>query len=135
MPRKTAVASQTGSESIVRRIRDLLNGKPLSRPGLIEQWCRWAAVKLDRGWTDDQVVNHIRNRWLEHSHTLPDDSIIPELESALEDVYRQVDQHGWKPPQVAVVYRSLASQYPQKPWLSDWADRFLAMGDSWKPLP
>lgn len=38
-----------------------------------------------------------------------------------------------KPPRaVAVVYRSLGNQFPAKDWLYDWADRFEAMGDTWK---
>ena len=57
---------------------------------------------------------------------------VPEssLSQGLREVHEMVTS-GHSPAQCAVVFRSLANEYPHTPWLREWAGRWEALGSSW----
>lgn len=102
-------------------------------PRKIVHWHAWALSHMKQGWSRTEIEDRIRKSW--HQHTMSRDMspLEPELLDVLREVYKLADSGG-TPSQCAVVYRSLAKQYPSRDWLSDWADRWEEAGSDWKAV-
>ena len=117
--------------TLARWIEGFLSTKPLTSPRRVVEWQTWAREKLVGGWTPMSVRDHIVGawkRWVAHGNA--DTSPLPAaLALALKDVY-EMAEHGADPKTCAVVYRSLAKEYPQRVWLADAAER-MERAETW----
>ena len=121
--------------SLLGWVSAFLDSKPITSPRRIIEWQHWARKKLDQGWEVDAVKKRIRDSWDEWVARGKVDlkPLEPELQNALGEVFSMA-QDGSTPEQCAVVYRSLARQYPERQWLADWARRWELMGEKWRPI-
>lgn len=98
----------------------------------IERWRQWATNRILAGWTSEQCAEHLSESWRVHVllHPLPP-KIGTALAAALFDCLAFV-RDGASPAHAAVVYRSLAAEYPEQDFLAEGARVFQGMGDRWQ---
>jgi len=122
----------TDNASMTAWVAAFLSEKPLSSARKINEWQVWAIGRLAAGWTPEAVKKRIRDAWVEwvQAGNLDTEPMTPELMKAVADVFKLAAEGG-TPAQCAVVYRSLARQYPNRLWISDAAAKWEAMGERW----
>jgi hypothetical protein len=132
IPGPAKASESTDNASLSAWIAYFLADKPLSSVSKINEWKDWAIAKVASGWTQEAVKKRIREAWVEwvNEGNVDMKPMTPELLAALKDVYN-LAYDGGSPAQCAVVYRSLARQYPNRMWIEDAALHWEAMNDRW----
>lgn len=132
--RMKSTAAERATGRLARWISGFLGSKPLSSPRRIPEWQAWAARRLADGWEHDAIERHIRDAWaLRGNRDISGPTLPPELRNTLREVYDMAEA-GATPAACAVVYRSLARQYPEYPWLADWASRWERAESDWRAV-
>lgn len=135
-PQSRTTAPSVDNASMTAWVAAFLSEKPLTSVRKVLEWQEWAIAKLASGWTPDAVKKRIRDAWVEwvQAGNVDLEPMPPELLKALNDVYKLADEGG-TPAQCAVVYRSLARQYPKRLWLADAAAKWEEMDERWTLTP
>lgn len=123
----------SGNAEVCGWIQAFLTDKPLSSSRKVLEWQNWAIGRLLAGWDPEMVKDRIRSAWSEWvlGGNVDDKPMPEELRKALAEVYRMADE-GSSPAECAVVYRSLAIQYPDRPWIFNYAIDLERMGGTWR---
>jgi len=126
----------TDNASLTAWIAAFLADKPLSSVDKINEWQDWAIAKVMSGWTPEAAKKRIREAWVEwvNEGNVDMEPMTPELLAAVKDVYN-LAYDGGSPAQCAVVYRSLARQFPNRLWIADAASHWEAMNERWTLTP
>jgi hypothetical protein len=90
---------------------------------------------MEAGTPGIQVREEIEKRWNEWvaGGNVDVTPMPPELQRAVSDVFHMA-REGKSPAACAVVYRSLAREYPERHWLERWAKIWEGWGDKWQEL-
>ena len=130
MGRKTA-STVTADSTLLSWIHGYLADKPLSKAEKVVLWQRWANLKLAAGMTAYEIRERIQAAWKRHaSLNMISEELIPiALARACAEVWHMADT-GSPPRACAVVYRSLAIEYPDFDWLGRYAEIWSKM-EAW----